>query len=167
MNEHKTTLAVFPGTFDPITNGHLDLIERGAALFDELIVAVGSNPDKAPLLPAGVRAEIVGKVVAGLDLDNVRVEPYAGLTVDFARRVGAKVLLRGVRGSSDLHFEARVALTNRHMTGVETVFVLPSPEHAFISSGLIRQIVREGGDISSLVPPEVIEHFYGQPRQDE
>jgi len=162
MNEHETTLAVFPGTFDPITNGHVDVIERGAALFDELIVAVGSNPDKTPLLPVSVRTEIVRKVVAALDLENVRVESYAGLTVDFARRVAAKVLLRGVRDGLDLHFEAQVALTNRHMTGVETVFVLPTPEYAFISSSLIRQIVREGGDISSLVPPEIVEHFSGQ-----
>ncbi|MGB2821862.1 MAG: pantetheine-phosphate adenylyltransferase [Phycisphaerae bacterium] len=162
MNEHKTTLAVFPGTFDPITNGHLDVIERGAALFDELIVAVGSNPDKASLLPASVRAGIVQEVVTGLDLGNVRVESYAGLTVDFARAVGANVLLRGIRDGSGLQFEAQVALTNRHMTGVETVFVLPSPEYSFISSGLIRQIVREDGDISSLVPPEVVDYFSGE-----
>jgi pantetheine-phosphate adenylyltransferase len=167
MNGHETTLAVFPGTFDPITNGHVDVIERGAALFDELIVAVGSNPEKTPLLPAPVRVEIVREVVAGLDLENVRVESYGGLTVDFARRAAAKVLLRGIRDGLDLHFEAQVALTNRHMTGIETVFVLPSPEYAFISSSLIRQIAREGGDISSLVPPEVVEHLSGHSPVEE
>jgi len=166
MNEHQATLAVFPGTFDPITNGHVDLIERGAGLFDELIVAVGSNPEKTSLLSASERTGLVRQVVAGLNLDNVRVETYAGLTVDFARRVGAKALLRGIRGGSDLHFEAQVAQTNRHMTGIETVFVLPSPEYAFISSGLIRQIAREGGDISGLVPPEVAGRLSGLSPED-
>jgi pantetheine-phosphate adenylyltransferase len=157
MREHKITLAVFPGTFDPITNGHLDVIRRGAALFDELVVAVGENPEKRSLLPMAKRVEVVRQVVA--DLPNVRVEGYTGLTVDLARRVGARLLLRGVRGSADLHFEAQVAHANRQVTGIETVFILPDPGHAFVSSRLVRQIASEGGDVSGMVPPEVLPHL--------
>jgi pantetheine-phosphate adenylyltransferase len=99
--------------------------------------------------------------VAGLE--NVRVEGYSGLTVDLARRLGADVLLRGLRSSADLHFEAEIAYTNRRVTGIETVFVLPSPDNAFISSRLIRQIAAEGGDVSGLVPPEVLPHLRSKP----
>ena len=154
MSDHKTTLAVLPGTFDPITNGHLDVIRRGAELFDELVVAVGNNPDKSAMLPSARRVEVVRAAVAAMA--NVRVEAYRGLTVDFARRVGARVILRGIRGSSDMHFEIQVAQTNRRVAGVETVFILPTPECAFISSSLVRQIARAGGDVSSLVPPEAL-----------
>ena len=161
MSDHKTTLAVFPGTFDPLTRGHLDVIRRGAALFDQLVVGVGDNPEKRSFLPVARRAEIVRQVVSGLA--NVRVETYTGLTVDLARRLGAKVLLRGLRGSADLHFEFQVAQTNRQVSGVETVFILPAPELAFISSGLVRQIAGGGGDVSSLVPPEVVAHLPKRP----
>lgn len=154
MDEHKTILAMFPGTFDPITNGHLDLIRRGASLFDELVVSVGENPEKASLLPAATRVAIIREVTA--DMANVRVEAYAGLTVDFARRLGADVILRGIRSSSDLHFECQMAQTNRQVAGIETVFVLPSPEYAFLSSSLIRQIAHDRGDVSRFVPPEVL-----------
>ena len=157
MSEHKISLAVFPGTFDPITRGHLDIIRRGAALFDELVVGVGDNPEKRSFLPADRRAEIVRQTVA--DLPNVRVETYSGLTVDLARRLGATVLIRGIRSSADLHFELQVAHTNRMVTGVETLFILPAPEFAFVSSGLVRQIAGGGGDISALVPPEVLPHL--------
>ena len=154
MAKHSATVAVSPGSFDPITNGHLDVIRRGACLFDELVVAVGDNPEKSSSLPASRRAEMVRKAVA--KLENVRVQTYSGLTVDFARSVGAGAILRGLRGSSDLHFERSTALTNRRVAGVETVFVLPAPEHSFISSSLVRQVVRGGGDVSALVPGEVL-----------
>jgi pantetheine-phosphate adenylyltransferase len=154
MSEHKRTLAVFPGAFDPITNGHVDVLRRGAGLFDELVVAVGENPAKTPLLPLDRRAEIVREVVAGLP--NVRVETYTGLTVTMAARLGACAILRGLRGSSDLPFERSVALTNRQISGIETVFVLPAAEHSFISSTLVRQIAQGGGDVSALVPPEAL-----------
>ena len=154
MNEHRQQLVIFPGTFDPMTNGHLDVIRRGARLFDRLVVAVGDNPEKGSLLTAAERVELIGQVVA--DLPNVRVETFTGLTVDFARKVGASAILRGIRNTSDLHFEFQVALTNRVVAGVETVFVMTSPELAFTSSSLIKQIARMGGDVSALVPPEVL-----------
>lgn len=153
----STRIAVFPGTFDPITLGHLDLIRRGSGLYEQLIVGVGENPEKSSLLKVPQRMEIVRQVVGGLG--NVRVESYSGLTVDFARRCGAGVLLRGIRDAADLHIETAIAHTNRQVSGVETLFVLPAPQYAFISSRLVRQIAQAGGDVSALVPPEVLAHI--------
>ena len=153
----NSRIAIFPGTFDPITLGHLDLVCRSSRLYEQLIVGVGENPEKSSLLKASERMEIVRQVVG--ELGNVRVESYAGLTVDFARRCGAGVLLRGIRDATDLHIEAAIAHTNRLVSGVETVFMLPSPQYAFISSRLVRQIARAGGDVSGLVPPEVLGHL--------
>ena len=159
MDNHKMRRAVFPGTFDPITNGHLDVIRRGATLFDELVIAVGDNPEKNALLPPQQRLEIIRKAVA--DLTNVRVESFTGLTVDVVRKLDADVILRGIRNSSDLQFEFQVALTNRVVAGVETVFIMTSTEYAFTSSSLIRQIARMGGDVSALVPPQVLPYLKG------
>jgi len=153
----KMRLAIFPGTFDPITKGHLDVIKRGSALFDQLVVAVGENPDKSSLLEQGVRAEIIRQTVA--DMPNVRVQIYTGLTVQFARRLRAAAILRGIRSSSDLQFEFQVALTNRAVAEVETVFIMTGAEYAFTSSSLIKQIARMGGDVSALVPPQVLPHI--------
>jgi pantetheine-phosphate adenylyltransferase len=150
-------LAVYPGTFDPITNGHLDVICRGAKLFDRLIVAVGLNPQKPPLLDQNERAEIIRQVVA--DIPNVQVALFTGLTVDFVRQVQASVILRGIRDSSDLHFELQAALTNRVVADVETVFITTSTQYAFTSSSLIKQIATMGGDVSALVPPAVLPHI--------
>ena len=121
-------IAVFPGTFDPITNGHLDIIKRGVRLFDKLVVAVGNNPEKTPMLDAETRVEIIRRVTEGIP--NVQVEMFSGLTVDFAASVSADAILRGIRNSADLHFEYDVALTNRMVAGIETVFIIPSTEHA-------------------------------------
>ena len=150
-------IAVFPGMFDPVTLGHVDVVRRGAALFDEIIVAVGQNPLKTALLTAAERLEILRDVLAGLP--NVRVEEFEGLTVDYARRVGAAAILRGIRNSSDLQYELQIALTNRAVAGVETVFIMTSPEFAFTSSTLIKQIAAMGGDVSKLVPPAVVPHL--------
>jgi len=147
-------LAIFPGTFDPITNGHVDIIRRGAGLFDTLVVAVGDNPEKKSLFSQAKRIEMIRSVVSGMD--NVRVEGYTGLTVDVARRLGAVAILRGIRNSADLNFEYQVAMTNRVVAGVETVFVMTSTDQAFISSSLIKQIAHMGGDISAMVPPQVL-----------
>lgn len=150
-------LALFPGTFDPITNGHMDVIRRGAALFDELVVGVGDNPEKPAMLDRRERAVIIRQVVA--DIPNVRVEEFSGLTLDFARTLEAAAILRGIRNGSDLQFESQVALTNRAVAGVETVFIITGAEYAFISSSLVRQIARMGGDVSSLVPAQVPDHI--------
>lgn len=158
MNEQRTRTAIFPGTFDPITNGHLDVIQRGAALFDRLVVGVGENPEKAFLLSQDQRAQIITEIVA--DIPNVRVETFSGLTVDFARKLGTDIILRGIRNSSDLQFEFQVALTNRTVAGVETVFIMTSPQFAFTSSSLIKQIAAMNGDVSAFVPPQVVERMH-------
>jgi len=159
MSQTSTSsrIAVFPGTFDPFTLGHLDLIRRGSRLYEQLIVGVGENPDKSPLMQASERTQLVRQAVG--DLVNVRVESYTGLTVDFARRCGAGVLLRGIREAADLHTETAIAQTNRQVSGIETVFVLPAPQYEFISSRLVRQIAQAGGDVSGMVPPDVLAHL--------
>jgi pantetheine-phosphate adenylyltransferase len=157
MRPAKPRIAVFPGTFDPITNGHLDIIRRGAKLFDELVIAVGDNPEKACCMGRAERAETIRRTVP--DLRNVRVETYTGLTVDFARKTGATCILRGIRNSADLHFEFPVAATNRMVSGIETLFIMSCAEHSATSSSLIWQIARMGGDVSALVPPEVLPHI--------
>ena len=158
MADHIKRIAIFPGTFDPITHGHLDVIQRGRGLFDELIVAVGHNPDKQTLFSHEDRRAMAAELVA--DYDNVRVEVFEGLTVDFARSVGAAAILRGIRNSSDLQFEFQVALTNRTVAGVETVFIMTSPQFAFTSSSLIKQIAAMNGDVSAFVPPQVVERMH-------
>jgi len=164
MSENRQRVAVFPGTFDPITCGHLDVIKRGAKLFDRLVVAVGHNPDKPFMMDQSERAEIIAEIVS--DMPNVSVETFTGLTVDFARRLGADAILRGIRNSSDLQFEFQVALTNRVVAGVETVFIMTSVEYAFTSSSLIKQIAQMGGDVSRLVPPQVLPHIRAHCRQN-
>ncbi len=153
MTPDKKRIVVFPGTFDPITNGHLDVIERGRKLFDELIVAVGTNPEKDNLFTAEERADLIRQVLA--DYPEIRVEAFDGLTVDFTKKVDAEAILRGIRNSSDLQYEFQVALTNRVVAGVETVFIMTNPNFAFTSSSLIKQIVSMGGDVSALVPEPV------------
>ncbi len=157
MSEPKTTKILFPGTFDPLTNGHLDVIRRGAKLFDEVVIGVGENPAKQSMLGLDQRVDIIAQVVA--DMPNVSVETYQGLTVDFAGKIGATAILRGIRNNADLHSETQMALTNRTAAGIETIFVVTAPQHAFISSSLIRQIARMGGDISAMVPEVVAENI--------
>ena len=154
MAKHNATVAVFPGSFDPVTNGHLDVIRRGAGLFDELVVAVGENPDKSVLLDRQQRVQIIREAVA--ELPNVRVEAFSGLTAEYARRQGAAAILRGIRGSTDLRRELQMALTNRVVAGVETIFIMTGPEYAYASSSLIKQIAQMGGDVSAFVPPQVV-----------
>ena len=161
MSSTQKRVVVYPGTFDPPTNGHLDVIRRGVDLFDELIVAVGENPEKTSLLPQSERVALLREIVA--DMPTVQVQPYDGLTVDFAKSVGASAILRGLRSQADLHFELQIAMTNRAVADVETVFVLTTPGNAFTSSNLIRQIASMGGDISALVPPQVIPHMKTNP----
>lgn len=151
-------IAIFPGTFDPVTNGHLDLIERGARLFDRLIVAVAINDAKTPLFSAEERVAITRSSIAERSpkTENVAVESFAGLIVDFARARGAHVLLRGVRNVTDFEYEWQMAHTNHDLApDIETVLLLPSLGSSYVSSRLIRESVRWGGDVSHLIPAAV------------
>ncbi len=155
--------ALFPGQFDPITNGHLDVISRGVKLFDELVVAVGINPEKRELFTLDERVAMVQELLKGMP--GVRVEKYAGLTVDFARRVEATAILRGIRDLSDLRYEFQLALANRAVGGVETVFIMTGDQYALTSSSLIRQVVSLGGEVGALgglLPPLVVERLRGK-----
>lgn len=146
--------AVFPATFDPITNGHVDIAERAAALFDEVIAAVfdHEHPVKDPLFSTDERMHMVVEALA--HLDNVSVDTYTGLTVEYARAQDAKVLIRGLRVVSDFENEFKMAHMNRHMApDIETVCLMASPEHAFLSSSLVKEVALLGGDISQMVPP--------------
>jgi len=154
------TVAVYPGVFDPVTLGHLDIIRRGTALFDRLIVAVASNPDKQPLFTTEERTALLRGAVA--DLKNVAVDSYEGLTVQFVHRHGASVILRGLRQHSDFEYEYQLALTNRTIAGVETVFVMADEKVAYISSRLVREVTSLGGDVSQLVPPNVAKALRGK-----
>lgn len=140
--------AVFPGQFDPMTNGHLDVIRRGVKLFDELIVAVGQNPDKTEMFSLDERQAMARELLT--EIPNARVMKYSGLTADFVREVSATAILRGIRDVSDLRYEFQLALANRAVGGVETVFIMTGDQYALTSSSLIRQIVSLGGDIESL-----------------
>src|SRR5918993_4423119 len=154
-------IGVFPGQFDPITNGHLDVIRRGVRLFDELIVAVGINPEKRGLISLAERVRIIRTLLK--DEPGVRVEQYTGLTVDFVRQAKATAILRGIRDVSDLRYEFQLALANRAVGGVETVFIMAGDQHALTSSSLIRQVVALGGDVrqlASLLPEIVVERLH-------
>ena len=149
----KFVRAIFPGSFDPITNGHLDVINRGMKLFDELIVAVGRSPLKDQLFSPGERVEMIAELVK--DLRGVSVEGFDGLTVEYARQKKANVILRGLRSLTDVNYEFELAMTNRSVTGIETIFVMTTEQYGFISSTLVRQVASLGGDISNLVPQNV------------
>ena len=149
----KFVRAIFPGSFDPITNGHLDVIHRGLKLFDELIVAVGRSPLKDQLFTPEQRVEMIAELVK--DLQGVSVEGFDGLTVEYARQKKANVILRGLRSLTDVNYEFELAMTNRSVTGIETIFVMTTEQYGFISSTLVRQVASLGGDISNLVPENV------------
>jgi pantetheine-phosphate adenylyltransferase len=149
----KHVRAIFPGSFDPITNGHLDVINRGIKLFDELIVAVGRSPIKNPLFTPEERVEMISELVA--DIPGVSVEGFDGLTVEYATEKKADAILRGLRSLIDVQHEFTLAMTNRAVTGIETVFVMTSEEYGFTSSTLIREVASLGGDVSNLIPENV------------
>lgn len=154
-------VAVVPGSFDPVTLGHLDVIGRAARLFDELHVVVVHNPDKSAMLPIAQRVSLLEKSVAHAQLGgNITVTSWSvGLLVDYCTDVGAKVLIKGIRSQVDVAYETPMAIVNRNLAGVETVFMLPDPAHAHVSSSLVRQVAHLGGDISPYVPEPVRDFF--------
>lgn len=146
--------AVYPGTFDPITNGHSDLVRRAAGIFDHVIVAIAANPNKTPMFPLAKRVEMARAVLS--DVANVEVQGYEGLTVDFARRHEGAVIVRGLRAVSDFEFEFQLANMSRHLDrNFETVFLTPKEHFTFISSTLVREIAVLGGDVRDFVHPIV------------
>lgn len=146
--------ALYPGTFDPITRGHADLIARSARLFGRVVVAVAASPKKAPLLPLDVRVELAREVLGGLQ--NVEVTGYDGLTVGFARQHRLNVIVRGLRTASDFEYESQLATMNRNLDDtIETVLMMPAAEYSAISATLVREIAAHGGDISAFVHPPV------------
>ncbi|AWB86761.1 pantetheine-phosphate adenylyltransferase [Mycetocola zhujimingii] len=150
-------IAVVPGSFDPVTLGHLDVIERAAGLFDELHVLVVHNPSKVALLPISERVALLEESIrdAGIAGKIVVASWSVGLLVDYATDVGASVLVKGIRSQVDVAYETPMAIVNRHLAGVETVFMLPDPAHAHVSSSLVRQVSSLGGDVSPYVPAAV------------
>ncbi|HEX6905717.1 MAG TPA: pantetheine-phosphate adenylyltransferase [Terriglobales bacterium] len=151
----KPVIAIYPGSFDPLTNGHLDLIERGAKIFDELIVAILRNPEKEPLFSLEERMEMIRAMTR--ERDNVRVDSFDGLMVDYALRVGATAVLRGIRAISDYEYELQMALMNRKLEPrLETVFMMPAETYSYLSSRLVRQVATLGGSVRGLVP-ELVE----------
>lgn len=150
-------LALYPGTFDPITNGHLDVIIRAIRIFDRLVVAIAENPSKCPLLTFEERIELVRSVVETLDdHDRVEVAGFKNLTVDFARSIGATSLIRGLRAVSDFEHELQIALTNRKLSqDIESVFLMPSVEYIYLNSSMVKDVVKYGGDVNDFVPEVV------------
>jgi pantetheine-phosphate adenylyltransferase len=145
--------ALYPGTFDPVTIGHLDVVGRASAIFDRLIVGVGDNPEKACVFSLQERLAMVRREVG--HLRNVEVKAFRGLMVEFAKAEKVCVVLRGIRTVSDLGYEIQMAFTNRRSAGVETVFIAPKPEHAFINARFIKEIARGGGRVEGMVSPAV------------
>ena len=146
--------ALCPGSFDPVTNGHLDIIERTARHFDDVIVAVSRNPQKTKsLFTLEIRQEMLREVTD--HLPNVRIELFTGLLVDFARDQGAMAIVKGLRAISDFDYELQMAQMNQQLSGIDTFFISTSPQYSFLSSSLVREVARFGGDVSGMVPPKV------------
>jgi pantetheine-phosphate adenylyltransferase len=147
--------AVFPGSFDPITNGHLDVIGRGLKVFDELVVAILINPGKEPLFSVEERVDLIRQVCG--EMPRVRIETFSGLLVDYAVKAHARVILRGLRAISDFEYEFQMALMNRRLNQeIETVFMMPAEGYSYLSSRMVKEVFRLGGDVSELVPPIVV-----------
>jgi len=154
----KRVIAVYPGSFDPVTNGHLDLIERGAQIFDQLIVAIARNLEKDPLFAVKERVEMLEVVT--FELKNVEVAVFDGLLMNFAREQDARVILRGIRAVSDYEYELQMAMMNRKIEPqIETVFMLPGEAYSYLSSRLVKELARLGGPVKGLVPPIVEERL--------
>ena len=161
----RRTVAIYPGSFDPMTNGHLDIIQRGAKLFDEVIVAVLVNSEKAPLFTAEERVEMMRAILKENGL-TVRVDTFGGLLVTYAQKQKAQVIVRGIRAVSDYEYELQMALMNRRLEPrIETVFMMPSEAYSYLSSRLVREVFKLGGSVEGLVPPLV--ETMGRPGEPE
>ena len=155
---HPPRIAIYPGSFDPLTNGHVDIIERGARIFDQIIVAILANVEKTPLFSESERVALIQEVFK--ERPNVQVETFDGLLVDYAVRKQASVLVRGLRAVSDFEYEFQMALMNRHLApAIETVFMMPAEQYTYISSRLIKEVFMLNGQIDGLVPPVVEERL--------
>lgn len=157
----KPVIAIYPGSFDPLTNGHLDLIERGSKIFDQLIVAILRHPEKAPLFSLEERREMLESMTTRFK--NVSIDTFDGLLVDYARSKGAGALLRGIRAISDYEYELQMALMNRKLDRrLETVFMMPAEKYSYLSSRLVKEIFRHGGSVRGLVPRKVEERLHSK-----
>lgn len=151
---NRSRVAIYPGTFDPITNGHVDLVARAAPLFDRVVLAIAESPSKGPAMPLAQRIELAREATAGHA--HVEIVGFDSLLADFVRQIGAGVILRGLRAVSDFEYEFQLASMNRHLIPeVETLFLTPAEQYSFISSSLVREIARLGGDVSGFVHPSV------------
>jgi len=156
LPDQVSRVAVYPGTFDPITNGHLDIIRRAAPIFDKVIVTLAVNSSKQPLFTLEERLDLVRRSLAGMD--KIEVASFNGLVVDFAREVGARVIIRGLRAISDFEYEFQIALMNRKQhSDVDTVFLMPDERFTYLSSSLVKEIARHGGKVECFVPQIVLE----------
>lgn len=154
----NTVKAIYPGSFDPVTNGHLDLIARGSRIFDHLVVGILKNSSKNPLFTVEERVEMLTEALAGLD--NVSVATFDGLLIDFARRQHAQAVMRGIRAISDYEYELQMALMNRRLAPeLETIFLMPDAKYSFVSSRLVKEVFTLGGSIEGLVPQFVIDRL--------
>lgn len=152
------TIAVYPGSFDPITNGHADVLRRASLLFDKVIIAVLHNSAKSPFLPLDVKIDLIKQSVS--HIKNVEVDHFEGLTVNYARETGAKALIRGLRAVSDLEYEMQMAQMNKNLAPeLETIFLVPSVEYNFLSSSLVKEVALLGGDVSTMVPQPVYDYL--------
>lgn len=157
----KQIKAIYPGSFDPLTNGHLDLIERGSKIFHELVVAILRNSEKEPLFDVDERREMLAKATSRWP--NVRIDTFSGLLVDYVVQQKANAVLRGIRAISDYEYELQMALMNRKLNAsVETVFMMPAETYSYLSSRLVKEVFRLGGSVRELVPPEVEERLYNK-----
>ncbi len=157
--------ALCPGSFDPVTYGHLDIIERTARHFDDVIVAVIRNPQKSQsLFTLEERQELLHESLA--HVPNVRIEFFKGLLVEFAKQHGASSIVKGLRAISDFDYELQMAQMNQRLSGIDTFFISTTPQHSFLSSSLVREVARFGGDVSSMVPPIVVERLQGRFREE-
>ena len=152
--------AVCPGSFDPVTLGHVDVVRRAAAMFDEVVVAVAVNPKKQGLFSVDERRELI--TGAARDLRNVTTAAFTGLLVDWCREQDVGVIAKGLRSDTDYAYELPMAQMNRHLTGVDTVFLTADPAHTFVSSSLVKEVARGGGDVSAFLPPAVLEALLGR-----